>query len=356
MGLRNKEFPQLYTQLCSVIEAEAVEDVNVKESLEDALSYQEELKFVMNMRDSHPLTEVLENQAIMRKDYLVSLRGKVYASLRAPSVEERNAAKVLARWINKHCENIYVPSINVYSRMVNNMNQDFDLNATIQQAISEVGVTGVWDSIIAITQEIDENFKTRTEEKAANIRRANAMKREAYRMLKKYLGAVEVALSLEKPGEHFYLDCSRVIDEYLEHYRVKLAARKTRSKNAAEKAEMEKQEEAQPEDGAQDDGTTEPTDGKPAMAGGSGKFGVMTSNGMDLHNGTTGESVEGKRAMSENGQNGVALDGSDERGMDQAAGNGGLVNEDLQDDTTADVTKTGHEEGAVGSNDLDHES
>ncbi|MDD4730119.1 MAG: DUF6261 family protein [Dysgonamonadaceae bacterium] len=323
-GLRNDEFPEVYNQLSSVIEVESVEDVNVKAFLEGVISHLDEVDLVMKMRNPHPLTEVLDNQIRLRKDYLVSLRGKVNASLKSPIETERKAAKVLLRWINKHCKNIYTPSINVYNRMIKNMMTDYNLSLDTQEALSDLGVSNVWDSIVAITQEIDANHSVRTREKSADVKKAAVIRRNAYHALKMYLRAIELALSLEQPGDHFYLDCSRIIDNYLEQYRTRYLSRTTRRKNASEKAE-----ENQPENHENDnqDGDTTPTDSQPESAGTSSMFNVMTLDGMDSHNGLTSRSSNGDGVMNNSVTNGKAIDGKKE---EPSTGSGAFVNGDAQ--------------------------
>ena len=339
MGLRNHEFPKLYTQLCSVLEAETIEDVNVKESLEGAISHLEELKFVMNMRNPHPLTEVLEDQVMRRKTYLVSLRGRVFASLKSPIAKDRKSGKVLSAWINKHCKRVYIASIMGHSRMVDNMLQDYTINLETQEALADLGLNDVWDAIVAISQEVDSNFIDRSKQLAADVRKANAIRQAAYKDLKKFLKAVEVSLSLEKPGEHFFLDCSREINSLLEFYRVNYLSRTTRRKNAAQKAE-----ENQPEDHENDNqgGETTP-DSQPERAGSSRTFNVMTLDGMDSHSDLNGESLNGNGVMSNGVTNGKAIDGKKE---EPSTGNGHFGNEEAVKPENAIVLYDGTSNGS----------
>ena len=361
MGLRNDEFPQFFNQLSSLLEEESVVDVYVKECLEDVNAHLEELKFVMNMRNPHPLTAKLEEQIVVRKTSLVSLRGKVFASLKSPIAAEREAATVLAGWIDKHCKGkLYSPSIIVHTRMVDNLKQDYTMSEAIAEAIEVLALSPVFDSICAISHSINRDFMTRNDEQAADVRKAFLIRSNAYKSLKKYFKALDLALSLEKGTDHFYLDYCRRIDKLLDNYRVRYLSRNTRRKNAAQKAEDEKQN-AEPENGEQDGGgimTMNLKGGKPAMAGGMKTFGATSLDGMDLQNGTTNGSLEGKLAMNGNGTNGAATNGADEKIIDPTAGAGDLLNKtfwDSQEDATDKHEGAKHDDSDQnrGMNNLD---
>lgn len=230
--LTNQEFPELVNNILSIKNVEEVDVDFVKTKLEEALSHDDELKFVMKMRNPHPLTEVLENDKNIRKKYLVGLNGRIRSSFHTPIEEEKSAAKVLLRWMNKHREHLHKPSVILQNRMVDNMTTDMELNGEIGEALTTLGLLPVFESIKDLTQSIRDNFSQRTEEQAANVLKAKEIRRKVYGSLAELLKAVDVALSMEEPEESFFLDYSREIIRYLDMYRTIYYARITRKRNA----------------------------------------------------------------------------------------------------------------------------
>lgn len=233
-ALKNKEFPMFYDQLCSMLEVDDIVDVNLKECLQNLKGHQDEMKYVRRLQGPHRLTPVLRKQTLARKEFLISLRGKVLAGLNSPLPNERNAAATLKIWLDKPRDSFYAPSINRHTRLVNDLMHERDLTANIQEAITEMGLESIIDPIVALTEEINANFMIRTHEQAENVRKVLAIRRAAYADLKRFFKAFDVALSVEKPGETFYSDKAKVIDNLLDDYRVKLYARRTRRQNAAQ--------------------------------------------------------------------------------------------------------------------------
>ena len=230
--LKNKEFPMFYDQLCSLLEVDEIEDVNLKECLQDLLGHQDEMKYVRRLQGKHRLTPLLNKQIVARKEYLVSLRGKVLAGLNSPIPSERSAAETLKIWLDKPRAGFHIPSINSHTRLVNDLMHERDITADISEAIAGMGLESIIDPIVALTEEINTNFMIRTREQAENVRKVRVIRRAAYADMKRFFKAFDVALSVEKPGESFYSDKRKVIDNLLENYRVKLYARRTRRQNA----------------------------------------------------------------------------------------------------------------------------
>ena len=347
-GLRNEEFPEFYYRLCSILEVDEVEDVNLKECLMEVISHEDELKFVMKMRNPHRLTAVLADYAEERQSYVISLKGKVFASLKSPIKVERDAAVILAAWMDKHWKGkLYRSSLTTHSNMVRNMMQDQSFSADIQSAIEDLVLMPAIDPIVSVTTNIDEALSVRSREQVANVRKALLIRGAAYKSLKKFFKAVEIALSLEKEGKHFYLDYSKLIDNYLDYYRVRYLARNTRRKNAAE---AEANKEANPENGATTGGGVQQMGGKPAMAGRSKTFNVMTGNGTDLQKGGATNTF----AMDGSVTNGGATNDGDKNIVDLPAGNGGLLIDDFES-LTKEPTQGKHN-GAQMNDSSDQES
>lgn len=115
-SLKNDEFPQLYGNVCSVLEGEEITLLHIKESFERVKTHLEPLKFVKNFNGSHPLSEVLMINAKLRKDHLLSLQMGIKAKLLSEKTEEREAAKELIKWLGKYRGILYYPGIESQSR------------------------------------------------------------------------------------------------------------------------------------------------------------------------------------------------------------------------------------------------
>ena len=231
--LRNQEFPQAFKEICSIYDVEQIEVLYVKESLERLKAHKEELKFVMEMRNPHPLTAVLDEQSALRRNYLMSMRGRIKACVNSPVANEKAAAKILSPWIDKHGKYFYNASISLQTRLVDNLSTDFQLNEEISEAITALGMSATFNEIHVITNRIEENFGIRSNKYAADVLRAKGIRDRAYTSLVVFLKSLDTAESLEDPEEPFYAEYKDKIDVRLKRYRINLQSRRTRSKNAA---------------------------------------------------------------------------------------------------------------------------
>lgn len=232
-GLRNQEFPQVFKEICSIYDEEEIDESYVKESLVNLIAHEGDLDFVMETRNPHPLTEVLSNQSKMRKNYLVSLRGRVRTTLKSPIEAERVAAKTLYLWLNKHRRYIYNPSFTLQTRLVDNLMTEYSLKLEVQEALTTLGLSNAFDVIVAITSEIVATLKIRDDEHAANVLKVKTIRDEAYASMVKFLKSLDTAVSLEADGETFYSDYKRKVHVRFDRFKTYLATRTTRSKNAA---------------------------------------------------------------------------------------------------------------------------
>lgn len=232
-SLRNVEFPQAFKEICSIYDVEQIEVLYVKESLERLKAHKEELKFVMEMRNPHPLTAVLDEKSVLRRNYLLSMRGRIKASAISPVAKEKAAAKILTPWMAKHEKYIYNPSISLQTRLVDNLKTDFEENEEIGEAITALDLTPTFTEIILITTQIEESFEIRSNEYAADVLKAKGIRDRAYTSLVIFLKSLDTAESLEDPKEPFYAEYKDKIDVRLKRYKINLQSRRTRSKNAA---------------------------------------------------------------------------------------------------------------------------
>lgn len=241
-GLRNQDFPEVITEICSIHDVDQIEELYVKESLERLKARDKELDFVMEMRNPHPLTEVLDKDCKDRRDNLVGLRRRIEGILKSPIKEERDSAKVLYLWLNKHRQYIYSLSIITQNRLVANLQTELATKEPISNALSSLGLVSVFDSIVALTTKIKRNTASRHTDNSAAKKKATVLRNAAYSDLVKFIKAYETALNLESPDTTFYADYGREISSRLDTYRSRYIARRTRMSNNATKQDQPEEE------------------------------------------------------------------------------------------------------------------
>jgi len=240
MRLRNKEFPQAFKEICSIYEEEQIEELHVKESLSRLKAHLDELKFVWEMRNPHPLTEVLLEQNKLRKEYLVGFRNRIRAIIKSPIAEEKTAAKTLFFWINKHRKDIYSLSGIIQNELVDNLQTELGANEKIVLALSTLELTNVFDSILSLTNQIKAYVAKRHDDDQKNLIKTTRIRREAYAELVQFLKSLQTGVHLEDPEVGFYADFERKIDSRVDKYRARLLNRSTRKTNSEnEKSESD---------------------------------------------------------------------------------------------------------------------
>lgn len=230
--LRNQEFPEVLREICSIYDVEQINVLYVKESLERLMAHDDELKYIWEMRIPHELTEVLENLCWLRKDYIVSLWGRVKSCLKSPIGTEVLAAKTLNLWLSKHRKYIYIPSITLQTSLVKNLMAEYAVDLKIQEAITSMNLTNVFDSITSITDEIVANTGVRDDEYAENVRIARIVREAAYVEFTCFFKSLDTAINLEEPEDSFYEEYNRKINVRLDKYRTRYLIRIAHVRNA----------------------------------------------------------------------------------------------------------------------------
>lgn len=347
LRLRNQEFPAAYGMISSILEGEEIDVEYVTQSFEAVKAHNKKLLFLKNMKLRHPLTKPISDLKYNRQDYMLSLKGRVTSALKSPIVKEREAAKILDLWLHGHREYLSTASIHEQTMLVDQMMDEISTVPRIQTAIEDAGVMGIMDSIQSTTTELNETFLSRTKEKVAASRKASELRSAAYLDMKAFLNSLELANTLGDLDNTVFMGYVNEINDITDHFKAKYQSRTTRRKNVAE-AEANKVE--NPENGEQTDGEEQLVGGKPAMAGRSETFNVMTTNGMDLQNGGTKNAV----AMRESITNGGAKNGADKITDVSSTSDEGLTN-DVLELLTSELTTNGHNGAHVNEN-LDLES
>ena len=337
--LVNQEFPSAFKEIISRLEGEEFSVEDVQQAFDYLKTQVGELKDIKSNTALHPLTKVIRNSTDERHQHLLSLKGRVLYSLKSPMASERQAADVLYTWLNRERDSLSSKNAVRQTQTVDRMQDDLATSENLNDALGTLGMSGIMDSLRATTSSILRNRSTRKDDKMKGRKKTNELRRNAYKALQTFITAIEQAIVLGKGDQVDNVRYLMEIDEVISEYNAAHERRVTRVKNAAQKAEDENQN-AAPENGEQDGGgdkTMNLKGGKPAMAGGMKTFGAKALNGMDLQNGTTNGSLDGKLAMNGSGTNGAATDGAKEKDVDSLTSNGGGVNNtflDTQHDAT----------------------
>ena len=346
--LINQEFPRAYKRIVSRLEGEEFAVVDVQQSFDSFKTRVQQLDYIKSNVRLHELSETIANQRDLRHQHLLSLKGRVTYCLKSPIANERVAAKTLSVWLKREREFLTFKNIERQSQSVYRMQHDITLNVKFGEALEALSMLSVMDSLVSVTTEIDEHVATREADIEAENKKAKELRYNAYFALRTFITSVEQAIILKKgiiPVHLGYLDR---IDKIVTEFNAAHASRITRQRNLAAEAEANK--EANPENGATTGGGVQQMGGKPAMAGRSKTFNVMTGNGTDLQKGGATNTL----AMDGSVTNGGATNGADKKIIDLSAGNGGMLIDDFES-LTKEPTQGKHN-GAQVNDSSDQES
>lgn len=233
-NLRNGEFAKLYKQICSNIDAEKLPDEHVKRFFLDITRHLSDIGYIGNDPRSHELTCVMNEQTRIRTDYLISLRRHLDAKMY--SQEERSTSKVLISWLEQQGEKLYVPSINLQSRLVENLMHVRKMDSKISEALTFLDIEKYLLLAFDLTKEIDLNFECRTHDMAARTKKARFVRKAAYHDLKIFVDQLNIFTEKDKYSleDNIYHVYNREINSLLMSYRTALKSRTIKRKNKNE--------------------------------------------------------------------------------------------------------------------------
>lgn len=252
--LKNQVFPVAYERICTDFSGEEFTAENVQLSFDNVKMFVNELRFLKRMQLQHPLTRVITQQKIDRHQQLLSLRGRVTYFLKSPVAAERNAAIALEIWLLNYHESFKSPTISEQTGLVNNMDTEIKHSTVLMESIAALNLNGTLDSIHELTAEMNINHKKRSDDRKAALRKATLLREAAFKKLTTFWKSIEVAIELGTADVAVYTEYLNQINWTMIEYKAMALNSKTRSVNAALKAEEEK-ENALPEDGEQSNST-----------------------------------------------------------------------------------------------------
>ena len=370
--LRNHDFTRAYKLIVSQLEGEDFLVEDVQTAYENICAHNAKLATIKNGEAKHELTETMANLRDMRHQYILSLRGRIVYSRKSPFAEERDAANKLYRWLEKEQEFLRSCSIDTQAKSIDNMQSTLQVSQDLQAALTTLGLSDAFTSIVTATSDIDAAYKERTAEQSALTKQTNLLRNDAYNAMQVFIVALEQTLALKKGDverSRFNLnEIKRVVTKFTSRY----DSDATRKKNAEEaakaeaeakaKAEKEANQEGQPKDGEMRSGNVVTMGRKLATTGTSGASGTKLLDDMDLQMGDAMSNVALKNpgAMNERVTSGVPLGGDENKVADAMAGTGGAsdMGSDTLGNTPTDNETTQLHNGATmkDDDDVDHES
>ena len=233
--LRNQEFPDVFRAICSVLERDEISETYLVDFLEKAKSKMNSLGLLKNMRMKHPITRTITQLTRDRHAYLLSLKGKITYGLKSPIIEERNAANVLDAWLDRYREYLKQPRTSEQNNLVAQMADDIDKFANINDAFNSAGLLNMFDSIKAITTDIELAYDNRSESMEDQRIMANKVRLEAYDAMKRLINALDMAIEEGNENSEKYKRYWNEISKILDMFYAKVQMRSTWHKYAAEK-------------------------------------------------------------------------------------------------------------------------
>lgn len=234
--LKNLEASGCYTSVARVLNEYQFFEGHIQRCATELLSYQEDIQYVKNLNPPSQLTKVLHEKIFWRKEYLLSLRSSVAASIKSYSLQERQAGELLMPWITFNFgKKLYQPSFTHHNSSVRNLLHDLTLRPDLRRAVDIVGVQTILDKIEEITTEIIDTMNKRIRKQSAQGKRAATIRSDVYRSLRKFLHVLAVEIMMEDNQDGFYAQLGRRINKTLENFRTPYVARTTRYRNLAQK-------------------------------------------------------------------------------------------------------------------------
>lgn len=358
--LINHDFTNAYALIVSQLDGEEFAVDDVQKAYEAIEAHDAKLIFIKSGQTKHDRTEVIAGLRDMRHQHLLSLRGRVSYSMRSPIAGEREAASVLFKWLEKEQQFLRSRSILKQAKSVKRLKHDLQLTPSLTTHLTTLNLSDVLSSLITTTSQIDENYKLRNAEQAAETIEANKLRRAAYEAMQTFVIAIEQAIKLEKGDAKVHREYLIQIAKVVTDFHSLHISNATRKKNAAQEAEANQNE--NPENGEQSGGGVQRMGGKPAKAGRSKTFNVKTMDGMDLQRGgdTSDTLAMNGSLLTGRSSNGGATNGANAVNTENVAtehltGNGQVTNDATTAPTAKESTAQEHN-GATVNQITDQES
>lgn len=236
IDLRNSEFIDLFSTLHRRLSKVTLNNDLLKERIEKLKHHNKQLILLKPLR-ANPLTAVINEKVRTRTVNLARLRMKIKSDLISTTPEERIAAERLMYWYDGFKKDLHKPSIAIQNNLVRGLMQERDEEVDIKEATTLLGLNGLLEETLQLTEEITKHDLERLREEVYSSTMIKGIRKEAYRDLKHLVNAIEMyfdeAMEDEKEA---LIQLNTIVCTELRHMRTKLRSRRTKSKNKREMA------------------------------------------------------------------------------------------------------------------------
>ena len=231
--LRNFEFEELLDHIAYALEKEKIGIDSLAIVTERIKSHSKELTQMNNVKLTHPLTSLIQEQVYTRNEYLACLRLTVDAKMLSQKPEERIAAKRLELWLRAYKEELYAPSIHTQNQFVKYIINDRKEQLDIQKATAMLNLDELLATIEEVTAKIYEYYIERLNEKDIYEVKGQLLRKAAYKDLRVLINVMDLiySLSVDDEQKEQLRQLSMTLNAYSSTFHTRLKSRTTKCKN-----------------------------------------------------------------------------------------------------------------------------
>lgn len=234
--LRNCEFGELFDYITHALENEKIEIDSLSIVTERIKSHSKELTKMNNVKLTHPLTSLIQEQVNARTEYLASLRLIVDGKMLSHKQEERIAAKRLKLWLSAYKKELFAPSINTQNHFAKLIIYDRNEQLDIQNAIAMLDLDELLEAIEELTTKINRCYLERLNEKDDYEVKGQLLRKAAYKDLRILINIMELSYSLgvDEQQDEQLRQLSMTLNAYVSRFRTQFKSRITKCRNRKE--------------------------------------------------------------------------------------------------------------------------
>lgn len=231
--LKNHEFEGVYCDIIKLIDSKRVDDTNIQLAFTRIKSHVKNFDALRKpQRNKHSILN--KELTLRRTDYLISLRLRVQSYMRSHLPEERVAAKLINSILGIYGKKYYVPTIVTQTTLVHDIVIYKEQNKGFKEAFALLGLTGLIDTIIEMTEEIMNNLNLRISENGANKKRKSGVRKVAYKDMKVLIDTINLMYVINIDNKEKRVIAENLmwdINSIFKDYRTPMRSRHTKRKN-----------------------------------------------------------------------------------------------------------------------------
>ena len=231
--LRNYEFYELFSYLDRQLDKVDSDNAILQKAAKKINHHHKQLILLKHAKPGHPLTAIINEKVRTRTEHLAYLRMRIDAGLISYLPQERLAATRLKLWHDCYKKDLHKPSITIQSNLVKGMMHERDEEVDIKEAITLIGLDGLLEAILQLTEEIEKDYHERLREQTYHRTVVKGLREAAYKDLQLLVSTIEVlfAIATEEEEKEEISELNISISNLLRDARTILRSRRTKSKN-----------------------------------------------------------------------------------------------------------------------------